>query len=140
MFDSGHIISCYTPRRRLKRETKHSSRLWFSDTRLIYQRYWCEHKPSITISVKDDEWLEVGSFVYKHFDEISGVSFLPYSDHSYQQAPYQEITKEEYTVAAKLMPAAVDWEALNHYEQEDNTVAMQTMACSGDTCEIVDLT
>ena len=107
---------------------------------LIYQRHWCEHKPSVTISVRDDEWLEVGAFVYKHFDEMSGVSFLPHSDHTYQQAPYQDCSKEEYKVLLKSMPKAIDWEALSDYEQEDNTVAMQTMACSGDVCEIVDLT
>ncbi len=107
---------------------------------LIYQRHWCEHKPSVTISVRDDEWLEVGAFVYKHFDEMSGVSFLPHSDHTYQQAPYQDCSKEEYNVLLKSMPKAINWEALSDYEQEDNTVAMQTMACSGDVCEIVDLT
>ena len=107
---------------------------------LIYQRYWCEHKPSVTISVRDNEWLIVGAFVYEHFDEMSGVSFLPHSDHTYQQAPYQDCTKEEYNVLLKSMPKSIDWESLSNYEQEDNTVAMQTMACSGDVCEIVDLT
>ena len=107
---------------------------------LIYQRYWCEHKPSVTISVRDDEWLTVGAFVYEHFDEMSGVSFLPHSDHTYQQAPYQDCTREEYKALLKSMPKQIDWEALSEYEQEDNTVAMQTMACSGDVCEIVDLT
>ena len=107
---------------------------------LIYQRHWCEHKPSVTISVREDEWLEVGAFVYKYFDEMSGVSFLPHSDHTYQQAPYQDCTKEEYKVLLKSMPKSINWEALSDYEQEDNTVAMQTMACSGDVCEIVDLT
>ena len=107
---------------------------------LIYQRYWCEHKPSVTISVRDDEWLAVGAFVYEHFDEMSGVSFLPHSDHTYQQAPYQDCTKEEYRALLKSMPKQINWEALSEYEQEDNTVAMQTMACSGDVCEIVDLT
>ena len=107
---------------------------------LIYQRYWCEHKPSVTISVRDDEWLAVGAFVYEHFDEMSGVSFLPHSDHTYQQAPYQDCSKEEYKVLLKSMPKQIDWDSLSDYEQEDNTVAMQTMACSGDVCEIVDLT
>ena len=107
---------------------------------LIYQRHWCEHKPSVTISVREDEWLEVGAFVYRYFDEMSGVSFLPHSDHTYQQAPYQDCTKEEYKVLLKSMPKSINWEALSDYEQEDNTVAMQTMACSGDVCEIVDLT
>jgi len=107
---------------------------------LTYQRHWCEHKPSVTISVRDHEWLEVGAFVYKYFDEMSGVSFLPHSDHTYQQAPYQDCTKEEYEELLAKMPANVDWTKLSEYEQEDNTVAMQTMACSGDSCEIVDLT
>ena len=106
---------------------------------LTYQRSWCEHKPSVTISVRDSEWLSVGAFVYKHFDEMSGVSFLPHSDHSYQQAPYQDCTKEQYEEMLELMPSSIDWEELNDYENEDNTVSMQTMACSGDSCEIVDL-
>ena len=106
---------------------------------LTYQRSWCEHKPSVTISVRDSEWLSVGAFVYKHFDEMSGVSFLPHSDHSYQQAPYQDCTKEQYEEMLELMPISIDWEELNDYESEDNTVSMQTMACSGDSCEIVDL-
>jgi len=107
---------------------------------LTYQRHWCEHKPSVTISVMDDEWLEVGAFVYKNFDEMSGVSFLPHSDHTYQQAPYQECTKDEYKALLKDFPSKIDWEKLSSYEQEDNTVGMQTLACSGDVCEIVDLT
>ena len=107
---------------------------------LTYQRHWCEHKPSVTISVRDHEWLEVGAFVYKYFDEMSGVSFLPHSDHTYQQAPYQDCTKEEYEELLAKMPKTMDWSKLSEYEQEDNTVAMQTMACSGDSCEIVDLT
>ena len=109
------------------------------ETWLIYQRSWCEHKPSVTITVRDHEWLAVGAFVYEHFDEMSGVSFLPHSDHTYQQAPYQDCTKQEYEELLKLMPERIDWSKLNEYEQEDNTVAMQTMACSGDSCEIVDL-
>ena len=106
---------------------------------LTYQRHWCEHKPSVTISVRDSEWMSVGAFVYEHFDEMSGVSFLPHSDHTYQQAPYQDCTKEEYEEMLALMPDSIDWEELNEYESEDNTVSMQTMACSGDSCEIVDL-
>lgn len=110
------------------------------ETWLTYQRHWCEHKPSVTISVRDSEWLEVGAFVYKHFDEMSGVSFLPHSDHTYQQAPYQDCTKGQYEELLEFMPERIDWTKLSEYEQEDNTVAMQTMACSGDACEIVDLT
>ena len=109
------------------------------ETWLTYQRHWCEHKPSVTISVRDSEWLEVGAFVFKHFDEMSGVSFLPHSDHTYQQAPYQDCTKGQYEELLEFMPSRIDWTKLSEYEQEDNTVSMQTMACSGDSCEIVDL-
>ena len=107
---------------------------------LAYQRSWCEHKPSVTINVKKDEWFEVGSFVYKHFDEMSGVSFLPYNEHTYQQAPYQEIGRNDYEELLALMPKAIDWSKLSEYEKEDNTSGSQTLACSGDSCEIVDLT
>ena len=110
------------------------------ETWLTYQRHWCEHKPSVTISVKDSEWVDVGAFVYKHFDEMSGVSFLPHSDHTYQQAPYQDCGKSEYEQLLSLMPEAIDWTSLADYEKEDNTSGSQTMACSGDSCEIVDLT
>lgn len=107
---------------------------------LAYQRNWCEHKPSVTVSVKDDEWLDVGAFVYKHFDEMSGVSFLPYDGGTYQQAPYQDCTKGDYEELLATMPDDIDWSELAEYEAEDNTAGMQTMACSGDSCEIVDLT
>ena len=107
---------------------------------LTYQRHWCEHKPSITVSVRDSEWVSVGAFVYEHFDEMSGVSFLPHSDHTYQQAPYQDCDKSDYDTLSSLMPKDIDWSKLSDYEQEDNTAGMQTMACSGDVCEIVDLT
>ena len=110
------------------------------ETWLVYQRNWCEHKPSVTINVKKDEWFEVGAFVYKHFDEMSGVSFLPYNEHTYQQAPYQDITKSEYEELVKLMPEKINWSLLTEYEKEDNTAGSQTLACSGDSCEIVDLT
>jgi ribonucleoside-diphosphate reductase alpha chain len=107
---------------------------------LVYQRNWCEHKPSVTITVKEHEWMEVGAWVYKHFDEISGISFLPHSDHSYRQAPYQDCTKEQYEEMLAKMPKIVDWSQLKKYEKEDNTAGTQTYACSGDKCEIVDLT
>ena len=110
------------------------------ETWLTYQRHWCEHKPSVTINVRKDEWFEVGAFVYKHFDEMSGVSFLPYNEHTYQQAPYQECSKSEYEEMLKLMPKAIDWSKLMEYEKEDMTKSSQTFACSGDSCEIVDLT
>jgi len=110
------------------------------ETWLEYQRHWCEHKPSITVSVREDEWLDVGAFVYRHFDEMSGVSFLPHSDHTYQQAPYQECSEEDYEEALSKMPKLIDWGKLSEYELEDNTSGMQTLACSSDGCEIVDLT
>ena len=107
---------------------------------LVYQRHWCEHKPSVTINVKADEWLEVGAFVFKHFDEMSGVSFLPFNEHTYQQAPYQECTQENFYDMVDKSPAKIDWTKLSTYEQTDNTSGMQTMACTGDVCEMVDIT
>lgn len=101
---------------------------------LIYQRHWCEHKPSVTITVKDDEWPEVGSWVWKHFDEISGVSFLPHSNHTYVQAPYEAITKEQYEALLAVQPEGIDWS--DFFENSDNTEGSQTLACVGGTCEI----
>jgi ribonucleoside-triphosphate reductase len=107
---------------------------------LVYQRAWCEHKPSITVSVKEDEWMEVGAWVYKHFDEVSGISFLPHSDHSYKQAPYQEVTEKEYNDLVAKMPAEIRWEDLSFYETEDGTSTNATLACSSDgNCELVDI-
>ena len=107
---------------------------------LVYQRAWCEHKPSITVSVKEDEWMEVGAWVYKNFDEVSGISFLPHSDHSYKQAPYQEVTKEEYDALVAKMPNEIRWEDLSFYETEDGTSINATLACSSDgNCELVDI-
>ena len=110
------------------------------ETWLAYQRAWCEHKPSVTINVRKDEWFEVGAFVYKHFDEMSGVSFLPYNEHTYQQAPYQECDKSDYEQMLSFMPKKIDWSKLQEYEAEDTTKASQTFACVGGSCEIVDLT
>ena len=106
---------------------------------LIYQEHWCEHKPSITVTVKEEEWLDVGAFVFKHFDKMSGVSFLPHSDHVYQQAPYQECTEDEYDAMLLKMKTRIDWSKLRDYESVDTTAGSQTMACSGDSCEIVDI-
>jgi len=106
---------------------------------LTYQRHWCEHKPSVTITVRDNEWMEVGAWVFKYFDEVSGVSFLPHSDHSYQQAPYQECSEREYLDALAIMPARIDWSKLSEYETEDTSKGTSTFACSGGSCEIVDL-
>jgi len=109
------------------------------DTWLAYQRHWCEHKPSVTINVLADEWIAVGAYVYENFDEMSGVSFLPYSEHIYQQAPYQQCEQAKYEEFLSLMPKAIDWAKLADYEAEDTTVGSQTFACSGGSCEIVDL-
>jgi len=107
---------------------------------LVYQRAWCEHKPSITVSVKEDEWMEVGAWVYKNFDEVSGISFLPHSDHTYKQAPYQEVSKEEYESLLTKMPKNIRWEDLSFYETEDGTSPSATLACSSDgNCELVDI-
>jgi len=106
---------------------------------LIYQRHYCEHKPSITVSVRENEWMEVGAWVYEHFDEVSGVSFLPHSDHSYQQAPYEECTKDVYLEALGNMPEKVDWSLISEYETEDNTKGNKSLACTGNVCEMVDL-
>ena len=105
-----------------------------------YQNHWCEHKPSVTITVKEDEWMEVGSWVWKYFDQVSGISFLPHSDHSYRQAPYQDCDEETYINLLSEMPVGVDWSELASYEETDNTSGTQTFACSGDSCEVVDLT
>lgn len=107
---------------------------------LMYQEHWCEHKPSVTVSVAEHEWLEVGSFVYEHFDKMSGVSFLPLEDHVYQQAPYIAVGKLTYDERLAKMPKAVEWKKLSLFETTDNTAGSQTMACSGNSCEIVDLT
>lgn len=104
---------------------------------LMYQRYWCEHKPSVTITVRDEEWMEVGAFVYRHFDEMSGVSFLPHSDHTYQQAPYQDCDKATYEEFAKKMPKSIDWSRLAEWENEDHTKGSQELACVSGACEVL---
>ena len=106
---------------------------------LTYQKFWCEHKPSVTITVKEDEWLDVGAWVYNNFDNVAGISFLPHSDHTYKQAPYQECSKKEYLDLLKKMPKKLDWQELIDYEVEDSTRGGQELACSADSCEIVDI-
>ena len=110
------------------------------DLWLKYQYHWCEHKPSVTISVKEEEWVGVGAWVWNHLDSISGISFLPFSDHTYRQAPYQDCTKEEYEEMVSKLPNEIIWSELANYEVEDQTSGTQTFACSGDSCEVVDLT
>jgi len=101
-----------------------------------YQECWCEHKPSVTISVKENEWLEVGAWVYENFNYMSGVSFLPFSEHTYKQAPYQDCTQQEYQMLLDKMPKVVEWDKLAQYEQTDMTIGAQELACAAGFCEI----
>ena len=105
----------------------------------MYAMNWCEHKPSVTISVRDGEWMEVGAWVYRNFDICSGISFLPHSEHTYQQAPYQDCDEDTYQELLSQMPKNIDWTSLGLYENEDNTAGSQTLACTGGSCEIVDI-
>jgi ribonucleoside-diphosphate reductase alpha chain len=103
----------------------------------IFTDNWCEHNTSVTVSVKDHEWMDAGAWVFKHFDKVGGVSFLPHSDHVYRQAPYQEITEEEYLVAKESFPV-IDWEKFKEFEKEDSTTSAQELACVGvNSCEIL---
>ena len=104
---------------------------------LTYRRHWCEHNPSVTVSVKEHEWIEVGAWVYEHFDELGGISFLPFTDHIYKQAPFIPITKKEYDEHNSKMPESLEWIALGAYEQSDQTTASQTLACTSGACEII---
>jgi ribonucleoside-triphosphate reductase (thioredoxin) len=102
---------------------------------LIYQDHFCEHKPSCTVYVKEHEWVEVGAWVWKHFNRISGISFLPHSDHVYQQAPYEDLTKEQYEEMLATMPTNIDWSEM--IEDKDNTTAAQELACTAaGGCEV----
>jgi ribonucleoside-diphosphate reductase alpha chain len=105
------------------------------DIWLMYQRHWCDHKPSVTISVKEHEWMDVGAWVWRHFDEVSGVSFLPHDGGTYRQAPYEECSKEDYEALLAKMPTHIDWDSLQ--EEEDNVKGAQELACSAGSCEIV---
>ena len=105
----------------------------------IYALNWCEHKPSVTISVKEEEWMEVGTWLYDNFDIASGISFLPFSDHTYQQAPYQDIESEDYLEWKGRVPSSLDWDKFSLYEKEDNTSGSRELACTADACEVVDL-
>ena len=104
-----------------------------------YAKHWCEHKPSVTISVKEDEWVPVGSWCWENFEYLSGVSFLPFSDHTYQQAPYQDIDEDTYKELVKGMPKEIDWAKLQDFEKEDNTKGSQELACTAGVCELVDI-
>jgi ribonucleoside-diphosphate reductase alpha chain len=103
---------------------------------LTYQRNWCEHKPSITVYVREHEWIEVAAFVYKYFDEMAGVSFLPYDNGTYRQAPYEEITEEQYLAELAKMPETIDWSLISLYESEDQTTNAKELACSAGVCEL----
>ena len=104
---------------------------------LVYQKHWCEHKPSVTISVKENEWMEVGAWVYANFDYMSGVSFLPFSEHTYKQAPYQDCDESEYKEMLSQMPKDINWGDLAEYEASDMTIGSQELACAAGNCEIV---
>ena len=106
----------------------------------VYRENWTDHDVSVTINVREEEWPSVGAWVYDNFDRVGGVSFLPFSDHTYKQAPYQAISEDEYNVALSNMPTRIDWVDLPLYELEDSTAGNQTLACSGSSCEIVDIT
>ncbi len=106
----------------------------------VYKQHWTEHNPSVTISVREDEWIEVANWVYENWEVVGGISFLPYSEHNYKQAPYQDITEADYYLAKADMPETIDWSMLSAYEFEDNTLGSQTLACISNSCELVDLT
>jgi ribonucleoside-diphosphate reductase alpha chain len=101
---------------------------------LAYQRYWCEHKPSVTVYVKENDWPIVGAWVWEHFDEVSGISFLPWDGGNYRQAPYTEVSKEEYEAALAKMPTTIDWESF--MESTDNVEGAQMLSCSAGVCEL----
>lgn len=103
---------------------------------IFYKKFWAEHTVSITVSVKESEWLDVAAFVYKNFDDISGISFLPFSEHTYKQAPYQDCTKEQYQELLDKMPEFIEWTGLSKYEKEDATTSTRELACSAGNCEI----
>ena len=104
-----------------------------------YAQHWCEHKPSVTISVKEEEWIPVGAWCWENFEHVSGISFLPFSDYTYQQAPYQDIDEKTYKKLAKAMPTNIDWNKLQEFETEDNTKGSQQLACTAGVCELVDI-
>jgi ribonucleoside-triphosphate reductase (thioredoxin) len=109
------------------------------ETCLIYKNHWCEHNTSITVFVKEDEWIEVAAWVYKHFDDVIGITFLPVSDHIYKQAPYQKVTKAEYEALLNKMPKNVNWSLLSLWERYDTTTGTKTLSCNGNVCELVDI-
>jgi len=105
-----------------------------------YAEHWCEHKPSVTITVKEKEWINVGAWCWNNFNYLSGVSFLPQTDYTYKQAPYQDIEDKEYNELLEKMPKNIDWAKLSDIEKEDTTTGAQELACTAGVCELVDLT
>ena len=103
---------------------------------LIYRNHWCEGNPSVTIYVKEDEWLKVGAWVYENFNDIGGLSFFPTTDHIYKQAPYEEIDKEKYTELFKQLPESIDWDILSKVEEDDETTSSHEFACTSGACEL----
>lgn len=105
----------------------------------VYKQHWTEHNPSVTISVREDEWIEVANWVYDNWEDVGGISFLPYSEHTYKQAPYQDCTEADYYLKQAEMPESIDWSLLSVYETEDTTTGSQTLSCSAGNCEVVDI-
>jgi len=132
--DSTAVFSFPVKAPESSRTREHLTAMQHLDLWLMYQRHWCEHKPSVTISVKEDEWMDVGAWVWRNFDEISGISFLPWDGGSYRQAPYEECTKEQYEELKAEMPETIDWDNLK--EEDDNVEGAQTLACVAGHCEI----
>ena len=106
----------------------------------IYAEHWCEHKPSVTITVKEKEWVNVGAWCWNNFNYLSGVSFLPHTDHTYKQAPYQDVSEKDYNNLLEKMPEKIDWSKLSDIEKEDTTTGTQELACTAGVCELVDIT
>jgi ribonucleoside-diphosphate reductase alpha chain len=104
-----------------------------------YKQNWTEHNPSVTISVREHEWIEVANWVYENWEDVGGISFLPYSEHTYKQAPYQDCTEADYYLAKAAMPAEIDWSMLSAYESYDTTTGSQTLSCTSGSCELVDI-
>jgi len=109
------------------------------DLWLTYQKFWCEHKPSVTINYTDDTFMGIGQWIWKNWEWVSGISFLPHTDHIYDQAPFEAIDQDAYIEMVKEIPHEIDWRELRNYEQEDTTISSQTMACVGGSCEIMDI-
>jgi ribonucleoside-diphosphate reductase alpha chain len=105
----------------------------------VYKQHWTEHNPSVTVSVKEEEWIEVANWVYENFDDIGGISFLPYDSGTYKQAPYQECDETTYNQFYHDTPKAIDWSMLSVYETEDTTTGSQTLSCTAGNCEVVDV-